>query len=154
MPGNYSLALQNFAAIARHRPGRHSGRANTVDHFAARLMLMSCLASKQSLPNALQSRAVYRAASPLRASRTAVVVRALQKTRVVRGKCYVTKDASALSVQPLFLAVLLFARLQPESVLQNIDTDQIIPAEYLTLVPSKVFQLPFPSHFGSRSSVF
>lgn len=31
--------------------------------------------------------------------------------RVVRGKCYVTKD--------------------------NIDTDQIIPAEYLTLVPSK-----------------
>ncbi|GBF95157.1 isopropylmalate small subunit [Raphidocelis subcapitata] len=31
--------------------------------------------------------------------------------RIVRGKCYVTKD--------------------------NIDTDQIIPAEYLTLVPSK-----------------
>ncbi|KAL4452054.1 hypothetical protein ABPG75_007716 [Micractinium tetrahymenae] len=31
--------------------------------------------------------------------------------RVIRGKCYVTKD--------------------------NIDTDQIIPAEYLTLVPSK-----------------
>ena len=31
--------------------------------------------------------------------------------RVIKGKCYVTKD--------------------------NIDTDQIIPAEYLTLVPSK-----------------
>ena len=27
--------------------------------------------------------------------------------------------------------------------LQNIDTDQIIPAEYLTLVPSKVRQQPF-----------
>ena len=27
--------------------------------------------------------------------------------------------------------------------LQNIDTDQIIPAEYLTLVPSKVGQQPF-----------
>mmetsp|Transcript_14282 Transcript_14282/g.43135 ORF Transcript_14282/g.43135 Transcript_14282/m.43135 type:complete len:227 (+) Transcript_14282:151-831(+) len=35
----------------------------------------------------------------------------VQAARVVRGQCYVTRD--------------------------NIDTDQIIPAEYLTLVPSK-----------------
>lgn len=41
--------------------------------------------------------------------RAAVVVQA--NGRVIRGPCYVTKD--------------------------NIDTDQIIPAEYLTLVPSK-----------------
>ncbi|KAL3130760.1 Plasma membrane sulfite pump involved in sulfite metabolism [Trebouxia sp. C0009 RCD-2024] len=69
------------------------------------------LGSKKSIPCALHSRAVCRPSVQLRASRTAVVVHAQQKTRIVRGKCYVTKD--------------------------NIDTDQIIPAEYLTLVPSK-----------------
>ena len=77
----------------------------------------------------------------MRASRTAVVIHALQKTRVVRGKCYVTKDASTPFVQPLFLAALPFAELTFERLMQNIDTDQIIPAEYLTLVPSKVLQL-------------
>lgn len=41
----------------------------------------------------------------------AKIVKKPSDPRVVRGKCFVTKD--------------------------NIDTDQIIPAEYLTLVPSK-----------------
>nr|QKY15227.1 3-isopropylmalate dehydratase small subunit (leuD) [Polytomella parva] len=49
-------------------------------------------------------------------SKRAITVRAQAKptkvgSRVITGKCFVTKD--------------------------NIDTDQIIPAEYLTLVPSK-----------------
>lgn len=33
------------------------------------------------------------------------------------------------------------ARNRPIVPVQNIDTDQIIPAEYLTLVPSKVLHL-------------
>lgn len=54
----------------------------------------------------------------LRAPSRNVVVRVVAKVnkaegapRIIKGKCFVTKD--------------------------NIDTDQIIPAEYLTLVPSK-----------------
>lgn len=69
------------------------------------------LSSRHSLPCALRSRAVYRTSVTPSAARKSVIVHAQQKTRVVRGKCYVTRD--------------------------NIDTDQIIPAEYLTLVPSK-----------------
>jgi hypothetical protein len=64
--------------------------------------------------------AVFRAAGPARragARARATATRVVAKVdlnggpRVIRGKCFVTKD--------------------------NIDTDQIIPAEYLTLVPSK-----------------
>ena len=59
--------------------------------------------------------------------------------RVVRGKCFVTKDVSPCSA--LSAPLLLPCDLTPHAVLQNIDTDQIIPAEYLTLVPSKVWAL-------------
>lgn len=70
--------------------------------------MQSVLTSTRTLP--LGARRAAHSTRP-RQSRRSVVVHAAQKTRVVRGKCYVTKD--------------------------NIDTDQIIPAEYLTLVPSK-----------------
>ncbi|DBB08713.1 hypothetical protein WJX82_002760 [Trebouxia sp. C0006] len=69
------------------------------------------LGSNHSLPCALRSRAAPRSSHTHSVSRRDVRICAKQKTRVVRGPCYVTKD--------------------------NIDTDQIIPAEYLTLVPSK-----------------
>eukprot|EP00878_Enallax_costatus_P001830 GHUV01001988.1.p2 GENE.GHUV01001988.1~~GHUV01001988.1.p2 ORF type:complete len:215 (+),score=53.50 GHUV01001988.1:94-738(+) len=60
----------------------------------------------------MQRRAPVRAANRARTVRVqAKVQKAEGAPRVVRGKCFVTKD--------------------------NIDTDQIIPAEYLTLVPSK-----------------
>jgi len=60
-----------------------------------------------------------RAAAPVRAGRAgraalrcfAKVDKRPEDPRIIRGKCFVTRD--------------------------NIDTDQIIPAEYLTLVPSK-----------------
>jgi len=54
-----------------------------------------------------------RAGARARATATRVVAKVDLNggPRVIRGKCFVTKD--------------------------NIDTDQIIPAEYLTLVPSK-----------------
>jgi hypothetical protein len=67
----------------------------------------------------------------------AKVVRPEGAPRVVKGKCYVTKDVRARippsqqlygARQSIYIAI----------GLQNIDTDQIIPAEYLTLVPSKV----------------
>lgn len=114
-PINYSLALQNVATFCKR--SLVTGTDDTLnvlkvcpDQLAARATSMSChlrggtlpsLASKQSLPGALQTRAAHRPAPHLRASRTAVVVRALQKTRVVRGKCYVTKDVSSLSLRPL-----------------------------------------------------
>lgn len=95
------------------------------------------LGSKKSIPCALHSRAVCRPSVQLRASRTAVVVHAQQKTRIVRGKCYVTKDVCVVVGQALFLPC-SYCQLGSCYMLQNIDTDQIIPAEYLTLVPSKV----------------
>ena len=58
--------------------------------------------------------------------------------RIVRGKCYVTRD---VRVQPAWcrLAHLWLVYFTEIGVwVQNIDTDQIIPAEYLTLVPSRV----------------
>ena len=69
-------------------------------------------------------------------------------SRVIRGPCFVTRDVSFLwligivsvSIQlecGLITALLVCLRLLILH-LQNIDTDQIIPAEYLTLVPSKV----------------
>lgn len=118
MPGNYSLALQiNCHFLQRQLV---TGTDDTLrvlkswfDRPAAQAILMSyhlrggtvpCLGSKQSLSNALHSKAIYRPSPQLRASRKTVVVRALQKTRVVRGKCYVTKDVSTLLVQPLVSA--------------------------------------------------
>lgn len=49
--------------------------------------------------------------------------------RVIKGKCFVTKDVRAACASRFD---------HPNTHAQNIDTDQIIPAEYLTLVPSKV----------------
>lgn len=75
--------------------------------------------------------------------------------RVVRGKVFVTRDVSR-AVEQLAAEmheggphqsggrealICPLHRLPLDSTalsLQNIDTDQIIPAEYLTLVPSKV----------------
>lgn len=97
----------------------------------------------------------------------AKVVRAEGAPRVVRGKCFVTKDVRIVfdktravggDARMLLAAVGQESRLRaaaappfsPDSLVsprhpdpalkskQNIDTDQIIPAEYLTLVPSKV----------------
>ena len=69
-------------------------------------------------------------------------------SRVIRGPCFVTRDVSALLAQSCFIneasAVPRLDSRRPNMNkavtlhLQNIDTDQIIPAEYLTLVPSKV----------------
>ena len=39
------------------------------------------------------------------------------------------------------------------SAVQNIDTDQIIPAEYLTLVPSKVMDTPVCTLSSKRHSL-
>ena len=68
--------------------------------------------------------------------------------RVVRGKAFVTKDVSFFCVCVRFGAKcgshaqraprLSLSRRHSHNSPQNIDTDQIIPAEYLTLVPSKV----------------
>ena len=57
------------------------------------------------------------------------------KTRLVRGKCYVTKDVSLLGSSAATRHLLV---LSAAACAQNIDTDQIIPAEHLTLVPSDV----------------
>lgn len=60
--------------------------------------------------------------------------------RVVRGKCFVTRDVSS-GTCPKMLAgkhITQCSSVDSMVYLQNIDTDQIIPAEYLTLVPSKV----------------
>lgn len=111
-------ACANVAVRALHRHRRHSARVlkHFLDPLSLQLLCMSyhlrsgavpCLGSKQSLANALHSRTCHRSSPHLRASRTAVVVLALQKTRVVRGKCYVTKDVSTLFVQPLFCALRL-----------------------------------------------
>lgn len=86
----------------------------------------------------MQQRAPIRAASRARTVRVqAKVQKAEGAPRVVRGKCFVTKDVRiSLHMALLYTdygpVIKLFLRLQ------NIDTDQIIPAEYLTLVPSKV----------------
>ena len=72
-----------------------------------------------------------------------------RRSRRVRGKCFVTKDVSAQTLhtvhtiqhlfnQSKFAASVCWRVLKVAEILQNIDTDQIIPAEYLTLVPSKV----------------
>ena len=67
--------------------------------------------------------------------------------RVIRGPCFVTRDVRLSRAQMLLYCsvcavVLVRELLEGADVmtpsLQNIDTDQIIPAEYLTLVPSKV----------------
>lgn len=62
--------------------------------YHLRSVTASCFEGKRALPCALRSKAVYQPSRQLRASRKAVVVHAQQKTRVVRGKCYVTKDVS------------------------------------------------------------
>lgn len=72
-------------------------------------------------------------------SRMPLLVQAAGKTRVVRGKCYVTRDVSVPSGRRLCVRVsCLIHQINDVTLVQNIDTDQIIPAEYLTLVPSKV----------------
>ena len=67
--------------------------------------------------------------------------------RIIRGPCFVTRDVrlTTASVKLYrYFCVVVPIRLLLEDAdvmtpsLQNIDTDQIIPAEYLTLVPSKV----------------
>ena len=67
--------------------------------------------------------------------------------RVIRGPCFVTRDVRLSRAQMLlycFVCAVVLVRELLEGAdvmtpsLQNIDTDQIIPAEYLTLVPSKV----------------
>ena len=89
-----------------------------------------------------------------------------RRSRKVRGKCFVTKDVSLpakeicqlpftpftdhLQIQLLPFDLSSDGKAQPGCVLQNIDTDQIIPAEYLTLVPSKVRS---PAHKASHGPV-
>ena len=67
--------------------------------------------------------------------------------RVIRGPCFVTRDVRLTMAKMLLqcyvcVVVPVWKLLEDADVmtpsLQNIDTDQIIPAEYLTLVPSKV----------------
>jgi len=55
------------------------------------------LGSNHSLPCALRSRAAPKSSHTHSVSRRDVRVYAKQKTRVVRGPCYVTKDVSAMS---------------------------------------------------------
>jgi hypothetical protein len=85
----------------------------------------------------MSSRANHTASSRCRVSRRALrvvakVVRKEGEPRIIRGKCFVTKDVR--------VCCCTFRAHTPLTVTlpQNIDTDQIIPAEYLTLVPSKV----------------
>ena len=67
-----------------------------------------------------------------------------EEPRIIKGKCYVTRDVSgscSSSWECCVWGVPLPDADLPAACLpavQNIDTDQIIPAEYLTLVPSKV----------------
>jgi len=71
---------------------------------------------------------------------TVRVVAKVQKSadaaRVVRGTCFVTKDVSTRASRGG--VVVYYVAKSHKLFAQNIDTDQIIPAEYLTLVPSKV----------------
>jgi hypothetical protein len=66
--------------------------------------------------------------------------------RVISGKCFVTRDVGTWASESCSCS--RYPHHPPDAsrqltgypclTLQNIDTDQIIPAEYLTLVPSKV----------------
>ena len=74
--------------------------------------------------------------------RRAVVVKAAAEghaIRKVRGKAFVTKDVCLPPVAGNISTVRYDCWFRPDKgCLQNIDTDQIIPAEHLTLVPSDV----------------
>lgn len=109
-----------------------------ASHAEARDMQLSIPStSRHTLPRTLRRAAVRQL--PARCSRRYTLIQAVQKTRVVRGPCYVTRDVSVVA----HLARL--GRQVKFLLLQNIDTDQIIPAEYLTLVPSKVgLRCPHP----------